>query len=196
MPRSLSADGGDRTPDLFHPPNHLPLLGAARVRIDTEYGADAGLVLARALDSVNVVLGAADGGDRRVRRDTKRVRSAAAVGSVTTTPRLLEDDRVGASAVVSRDGSPEAGAVGGVDGLETAHVHRVALRVPGTVDWEASAARWRRQGRAVQSESTREAGRRTGRSTGRERWSGAGRGHGVPEGRRGHQRGAVGMRVR
>lgn len=144
---ALGSTNGDRAPNLFHPPNHLPLLWAPRVRVNTENGTDASLVLANALDPVDVVLGAAHGGDRGVGGDAEGV-DAASIGGIAT-PRLLEDDWVGTSAVVSCDGSPEASAMRGVDSLETTHVDWVALHVPRAMGGETRAAWWRRQRRAV-----------------------------------------------
>lgn len=142
-------------PLLFHPPHHLPLLGAPRVGIDPQDGRDPGLVLALLAVDVPLV-GAADGRDGRVRR----VAVAGRRRHGACPPGLLQGDGVRPVAVVGRHRRPEAVAVRAVHGLQPAHV-----------DGLGSAGRRRGRGepRAVQAE------RRHGRG-------GRGAGHG---GRRG-----------
>lgn len=87
-------------------PDHIPLLGAPWVSINSENGTDASLVLL----SVLALIGAAnrrDGRGRSVAADgggRSRDLLRSGVGAVSRSPCLLEDRRVNAGAVVSGNG--------------------------------------------------------------------------------------------
>lgn len=86
--------------------DHVPLLGAPWVSIDSKNGTDASLVLL----SVLALIGAAnrrDGRRRRVAADgggRSRALLGSGVGAVSRSPCLLEDRRVDTGTVVSGNG--------------------------------------------------------------------------------------------
>lgn len=91
---------------LFDPPDHIPLLGAPWVGIDSKNGADASLVLL----SVLTLIGAANrrnGRGRRIAADGgggSMTLLGSGVGAVSRSPCLLQDRRVDTGAVVSGNG--------------------------------------------------------------------------------------------
>ena len=117
-------------------------------------------VVAVRVRTVHLIIGAADGGDRRLRRDAHAGatgaaaagRGVAAAGGVPA-PRLLQDKRVRARAVIRSNRRPEGGPVSAVDGIETAHVDRVAGAKAGRSGQARRGGRW--EGRAVEAERAR-----------------------------------------
>lgn len=223
---SSSPNNPNSTSLLLNPPNHLPLPRTPRISLDPEYRTDPRLVrVVTPLDTGVPLVRAPHRRDgRHLRR--RRTPTAEAAGSrhaaagraragaaaAATAPRLLEDDRVRARAVVGRHGGPEGGAMGGVDGGQAGHVDGVGGR--GRVRHgrisasraarrgEPRAARGRGEGGAVEAEGPGDlvgvAGVvgvvvvGTGRE-GRDGHAGAGGRHGAAVGGGCHQRGAVGV---
>lgn len=171
LPKCTARDAATLCANPFlHPPDNLPLLGAARVSINAENGGDAGLVRSRPHAVGLAVLGRenwGDGSDGLLRGlVTVVVRLLLLLllgdGLRVAVPRLLEGSGTDTRAVLGRDGGPEAGAVGGVDGRQARHVNlRVQRRLRGRQGDVAVKAQRRVVGRCV-------AGRKVG--GGQQRW--------------------------